>query len=510
MMNLFNKALIFLVACVLFAACEDNLVKINQNPNAPTDIQTEFLLPSAIKSAADLIYAPGVNLNIGTHLTQGTTETYTPSYDRYEFQAFLGASGDLWPEFYKILENLRIIKEAAIANENSNKEAVATILMVWNYQLMTDLWGDIPYSEALKGQSEEENLTPKYDTQEAIYTDLIEELNSAVEKINTNEDSFGSSDIIYSGDMIKWLKFGNSLKLRLYMRLAEVNPTVASEGISDTYNNGSGILIASNSENAEFHYGPFPNNNPINDELRNRDDYRMSRTLIDTLKAFNDPRLRIYAVPTENNDDYQGAPNGLPDAHNFQIADLSQLGAYFESPTAPAFFMRYSEVQFILAEAAARNWIQADAETLYNEAIRASMESFNDGRITPVLEALEGTRAYEFQKLDAGEFPNGITDVEINQYLSQAVVQFDQSRWREQIGYQKWIALFGEGLQRWISWKRIGFPNLEAPEFADYDIVPIRLPYPTIERSLNEVNYEEAVSRQGPDDIITPVWWDVN
>ncbi len=294
------------------------------------------------------------------------------------------------------------------------------------------------------------------------------------------------------------------------MRLAEVNPNLASQGISETYDNGSGLLIESNSENAEFNYEPYPNNNPINDELRNRDDYRMSRTLIDSLKALDDPRLRVYAVPTENNDDYQGAPNGLPDAHGFQMADLSQLGAYFESPTAPAFFLRYTEVQFILAEAAARNWIQTDAETLYNEAIRASMESFNEERIAPVLDALQGTRAYEFQKLDAAEFPDGITESEINQYLSQVDVQFDQARWREQIGLQKWIALFGEGLQRWISWRRIGFPALEAPELADYDQVPVRLPYPTIERSLNEANYEEAVSRQGPDDIITPVWWDVD
>lgn len=509
-MNTLNKTIVCLIVCALFTACQDSLVEVNENPNAPTNIQADFLLPNTIKSTADLIYAPAVNLNIGTHLTQGTTETYIPSYDRYEFQAFLGGSGNLWPEFYKILENLRLIKEAAIAEENANKEAIATIMMVWNFQLMTDLWGDIPYSEALQGQGEEENLTPQYDTQETIYNNLITDLNSAINKINVNESSFGSNDIIYGGDMTNWLKFGNSLKLRLYMRLAEVNPSLASQGISDTYNDGNGQLIESNSENAEFHYSPYPNNHPINDELRNRDDYRMSKTLIDTLKAFNDPRLRIYAIPTENNDDYQGAPNGLPDAHNFQIADLSQIGAYFESPTAPAFFMRYSEVQFILAEAAARNWIQADAETLYNNAIRASMEGFTDARITPVLDALEGTRAYDFQKLNASEFPVGITESEISQYLSQPSVQFDPSTWREQIGLQKWIALFGEGLQRWVSWKRIGFPNLEAPELADYDEVPIRLPYPTIERSLNGEHYEEAVSRQGADDIITPVWWDVN
>ncbi len=176
MMNTFKKTLICLVACVAFTACQDNLVEVNENPNAPTDIQADFLLPNTIKSMADLIYSPAVNLNIGTHLTQGTTETYQPSYDRYEFQSFLGGSGDLWPEFYKLLENLRLIRESAIAEENGNKEAIATILMVWNFQLMTDLWGDIPYTEALKGQGEEENLTPQYDAQEDIYNDLIEDL----------------------------------------------------------------------------------------------------------------------------------------------------------------------------------------------------------------------------------------------------------------------------------------------------------------------------------------------
>lgn len=112
--------------------------------------------------------------------------------------------------------------------------------------------------------------------------------------------------------------------------------------------------------------------------------------------------------------------------------------------------------------------------------------------------------------MEASDFPNGITDSEINQYLSQSEVQFDQSEWRQKIGLQKWIALFGQGVQNWISTRRIGYPALEMPEITTYDTFPTRLPYPRKEQSLNETNYNEAVSRQGPDDIVTNVWWDVD
>lgn len=489
-------------------ACADGLTELNDDPNNPTEVPGDYLLAPAIEGGASQVNGVGFNLDLGSILTQQLAKVYTTGPDRYEHRFFLGKADGAWPTFYERLENLRLIQAEARETGDANAEAVATILTVWNFQVMTDLWGEIPYSEALEGGTESENTTPAYDTQQAIYTDLIARLDAATSMIDPAGSAFGENDVIYDGDMAGWLKFGNSLKLRLYMRLSEVDAATASQGIAAVYS--AGDIFESHDDNAEFRYGQYPYNHPTNGTMRNRDDFRMSELMIDTLLALDDPRLRIYATPTQAFGDYRGVPNGQPDAHDYQLTEHSQLGAFFMAPTTPGFLMRYTEVRFILAEAAARGWIGADAETMYNEAIRASMTEYTQARIEPVLNSLVGGRVYSFQGLDAADFPDGITTAEIDQYLARPEVQFDSNDWRAQIGFQKWLALFGEGLQSWMSWRRLGHPVLEVPELAELDDVPVRLVYPTLEKSLNEAAYTEAVARQGEDGLLTPVWWDNN
>lgn len=489
------------------SGCTDGLTDINADPNTPTDVPGAYLLAPAIEGAVGQVNGTGLNLDLGSILTQHLAKVYTTGPDRYEHRFFLGKADGAWPQFYHRLENLRLIREAARESGDVNEEAIVTLLMAWNFHVMTDLWGDVPYFEALRGRADEENLTPSYDPQETIYEDLIAQLDAATSLIDVSETAFGQNDILYNGDMTKWLKFGNSLKLRLFMRLSEVSPATARDGIARVYADGN--FFASHDDAAGFHYRAFPNNHPTNGTMRNRDDFRMSKVLVDTLLALADPRLRVYATPTQDFDDFRGVPNGQPDAHDYQLSENSQLGAVFMAPATPAYLMRYTEVRFILAEAAARGWIAADAEAMYEEAIRASMAEYTQARIEPVLSSLLGDRVYSFQSLEAEDFPAGITTTEAEGYLAQPPIQFDPANWREQLGFQRWVALFGQGLEAWMSWKRLDEPSLEVPELAVLDNIPLRLPYPTLERSLNQSNYSDAVSRQGADDLLTHVWWDV-
>lgn len=504
-----SLALTGIVALALAASgCTDGLTDINANPNTPTDVPGAYLLAPAIEGGMSQVNGTGLNLDLGSILTQHLAKVYTTGPDRYEHRFFLGKADGDWPEFYQRLENLRLIREQARENGASNDEAIVTILMVWNFHVMTDLWGDIPYFEALQGRAEQPNLTPAYDPQQAIYADLIAQLDAATDMIDpTSGTAFGQNDVLYGGDVAKWLKFGNSLKLRLFMRLSEVDPATAREGLARVYADGN--IFESHADAAGFRYGPYPDNHPTNGTMRNRDDFRMSKALIDTLLALEDPRLRVYATPTQDFDDYRGVPNGQPDAHDYQLSEHSQLGAFFMAPTTPAYLMGYTEVRFLLAEAAARGWIGADAETMYNQAIRASLSEYTQERIEPVLNSLVGDRVYAFQSLEAEDFPAGISTADADAYLAQSEVQFDPARWRQQIGFQRWVALFGQGLETWMSWRRLGEPVLEVPELAVLDEIPVRLPYPTLEKSLNQAHYGEAVARQGADDLLTHVWWDV-
>jgi hypothetical protein len=505
-----------LAALVLFGlqACDSGFEDMNRNPNAPEVVPVSYIMPRAQETTANRLYSmSGMNGYIGAIWAQGYAKIQYTDEDRYDFSGRIALVNNLWQGFYAgTLEDLNQIIKIGEEENRPNVVAVAKIMKAFNYQLITDLWGDVPYGDALGGA---ENPMPTYTSQSEIYPGLLADLDQAIGMIDMGgPNPFGSADLVYGGDMEKWLRFANSLKLRIAMRMSEVNSGLASSTIQSVYQGGQ--YFQGHGDNASFRYQQFPYNNPVHDFARTREDHKVSKTTVDILLGMDDPRLRIYAEPVRDADlraegiMYQGVQNA--DANNsLPLGEVSTMGRFFVAPESPGRFMTYDEVLFILAEAAARGWITASAENLYYDAIRANMNLYSSDRLGAVLGAFSaGDQAYRHQSFGTAEDPEGITSDEIDAYLAQPEVQWDASQWRQRIGLQKWLALYSEGFQQWTEWRRLGVPTLTPGPLAVLSEVPRRVSYPTIEQSLNRANWSEAVNKfgAGGDSFLARVWWD--
>ncbi len=483
------------LACLLLVglvACTDDFEEINTNPNSPVEVPTSYLITQAQRSLVDYVLGEGF-AGLGTyglHYVQHLSQTQYTDVTRYD---------DVRTSFYGFytggledLENVIVLNTdeetastVAASGPNENQIAVAEIMQSWAFLSMTDFWGDIPYSEALQGL---DNLTPAYDPQEEIYRGVVATLIEAGDMIVPGPIE---GDIIYNGNMEMWRKFANSLILRAGIRISEVDATLGSEWVNTALTRG---VLEGNSENAQLNYttgGEFANNTFYTDALT-RTDYAISEPLVAFLKDRNDPRLSVYAQPTETSEaagnlEYIGMPYGITEgaAGDIPVSDISFPGLAFTGISAPATLLAYSEVLFNQSEAAARGWIEGDAAELYNAAITASMNEFS------------------------------ITDEDaISEYLDQDNVAFDENNYAQSIGQQKWAALYFQGMEAWSEWRRLGYPELDpAPDAIVIKTIPTRRGYPDNEFSLNKANYLDALQRQfgtDEDPLDGHVWWDVD
>jgi len=498
------------LAFLLFGAvsCGDNFGDINVDPNNPSVVPAEYLLTAAQKAMADDVWDEWANGRVALLAAQYWAQNNYTEESRYAFRT--GVNNSYWSLYYtRSLRDLEEVKNIVKAGEDYalglpnalNRVAVAEILQCWMYHFMTDQWGPIPYSEALKGS---ENRTPKYDSQQEIYLDLLARLEKAIADIDESAGGFGSADIIYGGDMGLWKKLASSMILRIGMRMSDVDGGTAKTAVEGAYA-GS---FTSNADNAYFTYlGVTPNNCPLNQDRieRGNADFCLSNILVDkALNARNDPRVTTMADPAVNSGLYVGRPYGQSseNAAGEPPEDYSQPsgawavqeGLSFKptdvlNPAKPMVLMNYAEVCFIMAEAKERGWnVPGTAEEWYNAGITASMEEW------------------------------GITDgVAISDYLAQASVDYATAPgdWKQKIGVQKWIALFMQGLQGWSEWRRLDFDLLEAPVDGALEDVgsnpsPMRVTYPTNEATQNATGYAGGVSLLGgPDKLTTRLWWDV-
>jgi hypothetical protein len=310
-----------------------------------------------------------------------------------------------------------------------------------------------------------------------VYNAMLADLARVGGMIDKSTPVIADGDLIYGGNLDKWVKFANSLRMRLAMRLSKVDANRAAQEFAAAYAAGG---FKDNSDNAQLKYvGDGTWNSPIYTYQNSRNDHAISATLVDTLKSLSDPRLSLYAAPQKDGG-YFGMPNGYDETHNIKQDSVSRIGAYFASPASPAVFMSYAEVLFLEAEAAERGWITANPATLYTDAITAHMTQL------------------------------GIPQGAITTYLLQpAVVYTPGADGLRKIAVQKWIALYGNGPEAYAEWRRTGYPNLVAgPDAANGGKIPRRLPYPTIESALNKTNLQEAVTRQGGAGLNDRVWWD--
>ncbi|AMR33562.1 hypothetical protein A0256_20105 [Mucilaginibacter sp. PAMC 26640] len=461
------------------SSCKKDLQAINQNPNASQNAQPDYLLTAATKATADTYWGTANNMDASLLFVQYWAKIQYTDPDRYIYTNT--AFQELWTVGYsKSIVNLNQIIKLADAQANPNYKGVALVLRSWVFALVTDNYGDVPYTQAT---SIDQYLTPAYDKQKDVYFALLDDLKTAQAALDPSGTAI-AGDVIYANNITLWKKFANSLRLRISLRIADREPEKAKQVLADIQAEG-GSYISANAETAQLVYLSSPNQNPISNLFDTRDDYRISKTIVDQLFALNDPRLPVYASKTQaaSTATYVGIPNGLlvGDASNLGFTKTSKPGTYFLAPNAPAVIISYAEVLFDRAEAAARGFTTENAADLYQQAITASLKQYS------------------------------VSDADVATYLAQASVQYDASNYKKSIGNQKWLALFGQGLEAFAEWRRLDYPQLQ-PAVAGTlgGKFPLRFIYPGTEQSLNGASYNAAVASQGADLLTTKLWFDVN
>lgn len=496
---------------ILFVcSCDKNFGDLNIDPNNSARVNPEYLLTHAQKLIAENTYTGGVSslpqIAFAEFLSQSWTQNAYTELSRYLITG--DHTNNIFVlQYAGILYDLQTIEKLILefpggdATIDNNKIAVAALLRIYSFQVLTDLFGPIPYEQSLQGN---QIHTPEYQSQKDIYYKLIEELEETLTKIDEKKPGFGSGDVIYQGDMARWKKFGHTLMCRIALRMSDVEQDQSGRLIEKT----ATLCMTSNLDNAYFSFlKSAPNNNPLYQQRleRGNADQGLSNILIDrTLKPLNDPRLPVWAERSHNSGEYFGRPFGQSnetatkdDLNNYSnpsgAEQATSGGNNFRAtdilrPDFNAALLTYAEFCFMMAEASERGWaVNESAEEWYNKGIVAALNEWS---------------------ID----DQGI----INNYLQQPEVSYTTAsgNWKQKIGVQKWLALFMQGFQAWIEWRRLDFEKLEKPAggaLGDLgnEIAPMRLVYPVDEQSLNITNYLKALQLLGgPDKLNTKVWWD--
>jgi len=479
--------------------CSKDLTSLNVNPNSPTTAPASALFTNATVNTIQRFNGAGVTLSMTELFAQHIAQVQYIDEDRGHIRSttidglFSGAYTSELEDYQKIIDQGTAAKAAGISGP-------AQVMQSWVFQQLTDLWGDVPYSDALKGDIPGTSFSPKYDAQKDIYYGLLKTLTDASSALKSATDAgLGSADPIYKGNAAQWAKFANSMRARLAMRMQKADPSKADAELKAAIAAG---LMTSNADNAKLTYpGDGVFDNPWSSNFATRDDHRVSKTLLDTMNALGDPRVKVYAQPTKADPNvYAGLQNGLDNAtaSGALFNTTSRPGAIFypgatsygtygtsAGRTTANYLQTYAEVQFILAEAAERGMagLSASAAKGYYEAgVRASITQW------------------------------GGTNADADAYLARPGVAYaGGAQGLQQTGLQKWIAEFTQGLEAWSDWRRTGNPASIKPgpkQYPDVPGVPRRLLYPSNEQSVNQQSLTDAIARQGADSYLTRVWWD--
>lgn len=461
--------------------------------------------------------------------------------------------GRIWTTFYTTaIKNLTDAQYRTADNaEKVNINSAVRIYRVYLMSVITDIHGDVPCSEAGKGFLEEK-FNPRYDTQEEIYNDFFTELKTAGNNMDASKDKI-TGDVIFNGDVSKWKKLANSLRMRFAMRISNVAPQKAQEEFEAALQDEGGIF-QSNDDNALIQYmeksfsfgqeaytdyrgnalsqllfGNDPANNPsylcstLFNQLYNTGDPRtfmIGRCYYDGLMSSTSPDNRIDLTnemlekgiafqPCEPGAfSYDPWPSGYDSDILKELAETNpsisttvaretepKLANNFLKSTNPGVVMTYAEVEFLLAEASLKGWNTGSKsiDELYRTGVRAAIDFL--------------TESYGCDQ---------VSDETFEEYINQNGIGHTDEQKKEAINTQAWILHFTNPAECWANIRRSGYPKLKSP--AEYGFgqyltggteIPVRLCYPVLESSYNKVSYEEALNRMGgTDNWYTLVWWD--
>jgi hypothetical protein len=467
---------------LLFNSCTKNFNDFNTDKKNPASVKGEFLFSYGQKQLMDQISSTNVNLNVWKLFAQYWTETTYTDEANYDIVNRTIADLAFRTYYRNVLNSFKqasmLIQEDVLAGgetegTRTNKLLIIDVLEVYCYANLVDIFGNVPYSEALNI----DNPNPKYDDAASIYADLFTRLDKDISSFTPADGSFANADVIYDGDVAAWKTFANSLKLKLAIHLADVDPGTAKANAEAAVTAG---VFTSAADNAMFAYmGSVPNTNPLNVDLvqSGRSDFVVANTLVDMMNTLEDPRRDVY-FSNQIGGEWVGGVYGASNA----FTSYSHINDAIEAPDFPGILMTYSEIEFYIAEAAARGYsVGQTAEEAYNAAITASFEFW------------------------------GLSSADADAYLAKPEVAYSTAgdSWQEVIGTQSYIAFYTRGFIGYTQYRRLDYPMMnEAPNAVTGGPVPTRFTYPVNEQTLNAASYAEASSAIGGDDLLTKLFWD--
>ncbi|SHG46213.1 Starch-binding associating with outer membrane [Flavobacterium micromati] len=458
---------------LLLSSCTSEL-DINTDPNAPTAVPNSTLLTS---SEVNLGYIIGGE---ATRMPSNIVQYYAGhrgqpnEYARYDITP--SSTDGLWTNMYNVLIDLKTIENNTTATNDRLYTGISQLLQVYTFSVLTDTFGDIPYSDALQLSS---ILTPAYDKQEDIYNNLLARVDLGIANVTTNAGSNpGTADVVYGGSATKWAAFGNSLKLRLLNHLSLRRPAAAL-----TFLQTNPTLITNSVNDAKLVFGTSASNsNPIFqfDELSGRRDNAVANTIVDKMKSLADPRIAVYFKPIVNGTLAGQVLGNIPgdDTDDAGESLFSRTGSAYASTDSPVIFISAAEVNFIKAEIYFRASDVTNATLNYNNAITQDLTSLGLATSTVA-------------------------------YLANPLVTYNNTLQR--IMEQKWITMYQGAYESFVDWRRTGFPALTpSVNNRTTNAIPVRLSYPQIEINVNNASLQAGPGIPLPYvSLSNKVWWDL-
>ena len=513
--KIYHRIAVAAMAIAMIACNPGEFGDLNVDPNNTTSPLMSSMLTNAIREIRPLANptTDGRPSRAGAHYVQYVGNTQYTSDDNYDTEKFSfnslydGPLADLaFIIQYNTDEETKAI--ASASGSNDNQIGVAKILQSFYYLFITSRWGDVPYSEALQSGGEEQVLNPAYDTQQAIFDGIFAELKEGRNLINADpNDAAVTGDILFNGDMDRWVRFSNTIRLIAALRLSDANASQGQTEFNAALNESEGLITA----DVVYQYLPEANNeNGWYTNFRTRDDWSLTDAIVDYMNinsetnpytgavgmmdVVRDPRLYAYGNTTVNSVTdptwpvFAGQPYGLTEAEAgaITIQDINMLGDHMRTQDLGYPLLPVAQVLFSRAEAAQIGWTSEDAQSLYYQAIQSSLE---------------------FYGVEDGPDGDGVGGYD--DYITNSEVVWTAGREEEQIATQKWVALYLVGYEGWNNWKRTGWPVLQpSPNGILSQTIPVRQAYPDTERDLNGENWQAAIDRQfgGVDGLNDATW----
>jgi len=457
-------------------SCTEDFEETNLNPNLISEITAGSVLNPVIYNMVS--NNTSKNYDITAQLMQVHIPFPSNALGVHRYDITQGTGNSTWSNTYNNLINIEEMLKVSREKGDANYEAIALTLRAWMMSNLTDMFGDVPFSEA--GQGELGNFMPKFDTQKEIYTKLLTDLENANTLYQNNLGMKYGADILFNGDITKWKKFTNSLHLRLLLRVSDKSEMNSFQKMATILNDPSTYpVFTSNIDAAVLQVtGIAPNVSPWQREQDYRDNRAFASFFVNSLNEINDPRLAVFTTNATDNDGNSIGYKGVDAAYDGNSSQFdyspSRPNSNFVMEPMKLVLMSYPEVEFIKAELAQKGFY-SDAATHYTNGVKAAITLWTD--VEPTVD-----------------------------YLAQEEVMYNGSL--EQIMTQKYYALFFTDFQQWYEYRRTGFPVLPTTNtMLNNKKVPNRMLYPTSAQNLNTANYNTAVQNMGGDRIEVKVWW---